>query len=74
MENIINLEKSAKIKKYLSFEERKMIEKMLKQWLNWRNIALVLWRWKSTIYDEIKHNSTFYDGIVPKKCVNKKIG
>ena len=61
MENIINLEKSAKIKKYLSFEERKMIEKMLKQWLNWRNIALVLWRWKSTIYDEIKHNSTFYD-------------
>ena len=30
MENIINLEKSAKIKKYLSFEERKMIEKMLK--------------------------------------------
>ena len=29
MENIINLEKSAKIKKYLSFEERKMIEKML---------------------------------------------
>ena len=61
MKNIINNEKSSNRKKYLNFEERKMIEKMIKEWLKWRSIAWVLWRWKTTIYDEIKNNSTFYD-------------
>ena len=61
MKNIINLEKTTNTKRYLSFEERKMIEKMLKEKLSLRKIWWVLWRWKSTICDEIKNNSTFYD-------------
>ena len=61
MENIINNEKSSNTKKYLNFEERKMIEKMIKEWLSLRKIWWVLWRWKSTIGDEIKNNSTFHD-------------
>jgi hypothetical protein len=31
MQNIINNEKSSNTKKYLSFEERRMIEKMMKE-------------------------------------------
>ena len=65
MQNIINNEKSSNIKnqtkKYLSFEERRMIEKMIKEWLSLRKIWWILWRWKSTIWDEIKNNSTFHD-------------
>ena len=61
MKNIMNNEKSSNTKKYLSFEERRMIEKMMKEWLSLRKIWWVLWRWKSTIWDEIKNNSTFYD-------------
>lgn len=44
---------------YISFEERLMIEKMLSQNISQRNIAKVLWRWKSTINDEIKRYSTY---------------
>ena len=65
MKNIMNNEKSSNIKiqtkKYLSFEERRMIEKMYNEWLSLRKIWLILWRWKSTIWDEIKNNSTFHD-------------
>lgn len=61
MRNIINNEKSSNTKEYLNFEERRMIEKMKKEWLSLRKIWKVLWRWKSTIWDEIKNNSTFYD-------------
>lgn len=61
MENIINNEKSSNTKKYISYEERRMIEKMIKEWLSLRKMWKVLWRWKSTIWDEIKNNSTFYD-------------
>ncbi len=61
MKNILNNEKTTNKKIYLSFEERKMIEKMLKERLSVRKIWWVLWRWKSTIWDEIKNNSTFYD-------------
>lgn len=61
MKNITNLEKTPKTNKYLSFEERVMIEKMIKEWLSRRKIAKVLWRSKSCICDEVKNNSTFYD-------------
>lgn len=61
MKNITNNEKSSNIKKYLNFEERKMIEKLKKERLSLREIWKILWRWKSTIWDEIKNNSTFYD-------------
>lgn len=61
MKNIINNEKTSNRKKYLNFEDRKLIEKMIKEWLSLRKIWSVLWRWKSTIWDEIKNNSTFYD-------------
>lgn len=44
---------------YISFEEREMIEKMLLQNISQRKIAKVLWRWKSTINDEIKRYSTY---------------
>ena len=57
MKNIMNNEKSSNTKKYLSFEERRMIEKMMKEWLSLRKIWWVLWRWKSTIWDEIKNYS-----------------
>ncbi len=61
MKNIMNNEKSTNTKKYLSFEERIMIEKMLKDKISQRQIAKILWRWKSTVNDEIRNNSTFYD-------------
>ena len=61
MKNIMNNEKSSNTKKYLSFEERKMIEKMYNEWLSLRKMESIIWRWKSTIWDEIKNNSTFYD-------------
>jgi IS30 family transposase len=57
----MNNEKTSNRKKYLNFEDRKLIEKMIKEWLSLRKIWVVLWRWKSTIWDEIKNNSTFYD-------------
>jgi len=61
MENIINNEKTSNRKKYLNFEDRKLIEKMIKEGLSLRKIWAVLWRWKSTIWDEIKNNSTLYE-------------
>ena len=71
MKNIINNEKSSNRKKYLCFEERKMIEKMNKEWLSLRKIWLILWRWKSTIWDEIKNNSTFHDWYKAELAHNK---
>jgi hypothetical protein len=38
MKNIIEKEKSSNIKKYLNYEERKMIEKMIKEKLSLRKI------------------------------------
>jgi len=61
MKNILNIEKSSRLNKYLNYEERRLIEKMLKEKISRRQIAKVLWRWKSTIYDEIKNKSTLYD-------------
>jgi len=60
MKTIINNEKSSNNKKNLKFEKRKIIEKMLKEKISCRTIAKILWRWKSTIYDEIKNHSTSY--------------
>ena len=61
MKTIIENGKKENEKWYLTFDERKKIEKMLTEWLSRRNIAKVLWRWKSTICDEINNNSTFHD-------------
>ncbi len=44
---------------YITFEERRMIEKMLLSNISYRNIGKVLWRWKSTISDEIRRYSTY---------------
>lgn len=61
MKIIKQIEKKRNNKWYITFEDRKLIEKMLWQWLSKRNIAKVLWRWKTSIYDEINNNSTFHD-------------
>lgn len=54
---------SSKIRKwYLNFEERKMIEKMLNEWISKRQIASILERWKSTICEEVKNRSTTHSG------------
>ena len=64
MKNIIKIEKTPNTKKYLSFEERRMIEKMIKEWLSLRQMWNIIWRWKSTIWDEIKNNSTFHEWYI----------
>lgn len=58
MKNIIEKEKKEKRNWYITFEERKMIDKMLKEWISWRDIAKILSRWKTSVYNEIKNNST----------------
>lgn len=62
MKNITEKAKKQNNKWHITFEERKMIEKMLNQELSKRNIAKVLWRWKTSVCDEIKRNATFHDG------------
>jgi len=71
MKNITNNEKSSKRKKYLNYEERVMIEKMIKEWLSLRKMWKVLWRWKSTIWDEIKNNSTLQQWYIAKLAHKK---
>lgn len=77
MENIANYKKSSKEKKYLNYEERKMIEKMNLEWLSLRKIWKILWRWKSTIWDEIKNNSTIHQWYIAelahKKYLRKQL-
>lgn len=51
-------EKKRKHKWYITFAEREIIEKMLKQKVSHRKIWKILWRWKSTISDEINRYST----------------
>jgi len=55
---------------YISFEEREYIEKLLKQWIKWWKIAKILWRWSSSIYDEInryKTQNSWYEAILAQK-------
>ncbi len=61
MKTIRKKEKSTKEKTrkwYLSFEERKLIEKMLREKISKREIGKILERGKSTICDEVKRYST----------------
>ncbi len=61
MKTIIKKEKSTNLKTwkwYLSFEERKMIERMLKENISRREIGKILERGKSTICDELNRYST----------------
>lgn len=51
-------EKKRNHKWYITFAEREIIEKMLKQKVSRRKIWKILWRWKSTISDEINRYST----------------
>jgi IS30 family transposase len=59
---------------YISFEERQIIEKLLKQKVSNRNIAKVLWRWKSSISDEINRYKTYcswYEAILAERQFQK---
>jgi len=47
--------------KYLTFKERKIIEKMLKEKASYRNIALVLHRSHTTISAEVRKNKMSYE-------------
>ena len=70
MKNIVKIEKKKTNKWYISFEEREMIEKLLKQSVSYRKIWKILWRWKSTISDEIKRYSTqfsWYEACLAQK-------
>jgi len=58
MKNIQKNEKSKKDYSNITFEDRQKIEKMLKESISKRNIAKILWFWKSTICDEINKFST----------------
>lgn len=51
-------EKKRNHKWYITFHEREIIEKMLKQKVSRRKIWKILWRWKSTISDETNRYST----------------
>lgn len=52
-------EKKRNHKWYISFHEREIIEKMIKQKVTHRKIWKILWRWKSTISDEINRYKTY---------------
>jgi len=59
-----------KNKWYISFEEREMIEKLLKEKVSIRKIAKIIWRWKSTIWDEIsryKTHASWYEACLAQK-------
>ncbi len=58
MKNIQKIEKSKKDYSNITFEDRKKIEKMLKEHISRRSIAKILWFWKSTICDEINKFSS----------------
>lgn len=62
MKNIPLWAKKKNKKYYLTFEERKKIEKMLEECMSWRSIAKVLWKSKSCICDEVKNNSSPHEG------------
>lgn len=44
---------------YITFPEREIIEKMLDQHVSYRKIWKILWRWKSSISDEINRYKTY---------------
>lgn len=59
---------------YLTFHEREIIEKMLIQKVSHRKIWKILWRWKSTISDEIRRYSTpasWYEAVLAEKQFNR---
>jgi IS30 family transposase len=59
MEIIKEKTKKRNHKWYISFSEREIIEKMLKQNVSYRKIWKILWRWKSSISDEINRYKTY---------------
>jgi len=75
MQNIKENEKKRNHKWYITFEEREIIEKLLKQKVSHRKIWKILWRWKSTISDEINRYSThssWYEAILAERQFLKK--
>lgn len=55
---------------YISFNERQIIEKLVIQKVSNRNIAKILWRWKSSVSDEINRYSTYsswYDSCLAQR-------
>jgi len=79
MKTIIKTKEKLNKNYHLLFDDRKMIEKMLKEWLSRRKIAKILWKWKTSICDEVKNNSTesswYVAELAHKKylrnCLNK---
>jgi len=75
MKNIQRNEKKKNHKWYITFHEREMIEKLLKQNISYRKIWKILWRWKSTISDEINRYSTqssWYEATLAERQFHKK--
>lgn len=58
--------------KHLTFEERKCIEKMLKEGLSKRQIAKILKRSHSSILDEIKRNQMPYENIYDAESAHER--
>ncbi len=74
MEIIVKKEKKRNHKWYILFWEREIIEKMLNQKVSHRKIWKVLWRWKSTISDEIRRYSTpssWYEAALAERQFQK---
>jgi len=68
-------EKKRNHKWYITFHEREIIEKLFKQKISYRKIAKILWRWKSSISDEINRYSTqasWYEAVLAEKQFHKK--
>ena len=74
MKNIHKNGKKRNHKWYITFHERKIIEKLLKQKTSRRKIWIILWRWKSSISDEINRYSTqasWYEAILAERLFHK---
>ena len=70
MKNIQQNEKKRNYNWYFSFAEREIIEKMKKQHVSNRKIWKILWRWKSSISDEInryKTRASWYEACLAQK-------
>ena len=67
-------EKKRNHKWYITFYERETIEKLLKQKVSRRKIWKILWRWKSSISDEInryKTEASWYEAFLAERQFHK---
>lgn len=79
METITKKENKWNKNYHLKYDDRRMIQKLLKEWITKRKIAKIIWKGKTCICNEVKNNSTesswYIAELAHKKylrnCLNK---